>query len=99
MDAAQEWMVKTMRLIDADALEIDMVIEEAETPLMPWYPSHMPMRKTLGVSIEQIDNAPTIDATPVVRCKDCRWQEECVITELWGGGNGYCRSGERKDDE
>ena len=35
----------------------------------------------------------------LVRCKDCRWKEECVITELWGGGNGYCRSGERKDDE
>ena len=62
-----------MRLIDADALKIDMVIEEAETPLMPWYPSHMPMRKTDGVSIEQISNAPTIDAVPVVRCKDCTY--------------------------
>lgn len=60
----EDYEEEEMRLIDADALEIDMVIEEAETPLMPWYPSHMPMRKTLGVSIEQIDNAPTIDAVP-----------------------------------
>lgn len=48
---------------------------------------------------ERLAEVPSEDVTQVVWCKDCKWQEECVITELWGGGNGYCRSGERKDDE
>ena len=25
--------------------------------------------------IEEINNAPTIDAVPVVRCKDCKWYD------------------------
>ena len=56
-----------------------------------------------------VENAPTIDAVPVVRCKDCKcWAE-------WANGTGscnrfaldwigtdaddFCSMGERKDDE
>ena len=46
-----------MRLIDADAL-----IEEALTEGAYGY-----------VDALQIANAPTVDAVPVVRCKDCKW--------------------------
>ena len=48
---------------------------------------------------DMVRNAPIVDALLVVRCKDCIWQEECDITEFMGGGNGYCRSGERRNDE
>ena len=53
----------------------------------------------------QIDNAPTIDAVPVVRCKDCEWRNwetngcdrnPCV--EPWFE-NDFCSYGERKDKE
>ena len=51
--------------------------------------------------------APTIDAIPVVRCKDCRWQdddEHCPICNCCGreelpNGEWYCADGERRDDE
>ena len=57
-----------MRLIDADALD---------------YLTH---RECMGhgdyydmeiVTKVRIDNAPTIDAVEVVRCKDCRHANEC----------------------
>jgi hypothetical protein len=54
-----------------------------------------------------IENAPTVDAVPVIRCKDCKhWvNEECnhigmkgtnigVSAEMW-----FCADGERKEDE
>lgn len=59
------------------------------------------------------DNAPTIDAVEVVRCKDCKYFElnhwdEIIITaheicNKWAGGcktnkDGYCFLGERKTD-
>ena len=36
------------------------------------------------VSDIMIDDAPTIDAVPVVRCKDCKWK---VVTKL---KENYC---------
>ena len=42
---------------------------------------------------------PTVDAVPVVRCKECKYleEDECPWTGVidW---NGYCSRGERKDD-
>lgn len=36
----------------------------------------------------------------LVRCKDCIYQTECGFTEWLGrNGNGFCSSGERKEDE
>lgn len=58
-----------------------------------------------------IDNAPTIDAEPVVRCKDCVYFKKC-ITDFMGdtvelnacsynnhGTNedDYCSNGERRE--
>lgn len=60
--------------------------------------------------LHAIDNAPTIDAEPVVRCKDCASFRYSGM----GGDNGitycasmgiemqptdFCSYGERKDDE
>lgn len=58
------------------------------------------------VDAEDIDNAPTVDAVPVVRCKDCKhsWEDiggltcshgvcvDCVVL-----GDFYCANGERND--
>ena len=46
-----------------------------------------------------IDDAPTIDAVEVVRCKDCRhWRTSyCVIHDDSWEETDYCSDGERKD--
>lgn len=45
--------------------------------------------------------AETVDAVPVVRCKDCRWYEtsrttphECTLHGEWVDPDYYCASGE-----
>jgi len=89
-----------MRLIDADALE--MAPDENNVMNGVGF-----MGRNCGKTIEMvqaalrnmIDNAPTIDAVPVVRCKDCKhyaidWQTcrsfcvrngKVVGDEVWGG--------------
>lgn len=91
------------RLIDADALEakleeqrklyIDMDMKGAE---------HLLVHDVL----HHVWEAPTIDAVPVVRCKDCRWwtkqeksiQGRCALNGTYPTGGWYCANG-RKDDE
>ena len=62
------------------------------------------------VDIGLIETAPTVDAVPVVRCKDCVYKKcvndsngegleycglmFCIITD-----NFYCGHGERKEDQ
>lgn len=85
-----------MRLIDADALK-----KAIDLPFLD--------EIKLG-SI--INNAPTIDAEPVVRCKDCKYFElnhEDIEDKLcngiewcnnWCGGTtagGYCCEAERRE--
>ena len=55
-----------------------------------------------------IDNAPTVDAVVVTRCKDCRYRGLIccpVMHETIGNGlvdyavdNGYCWCGKQKED-
>ena len=60
-----------------------------------------------------INTAPTIDAVPVVRCKDCKWfrtypngLNDCIKMnerastewELCNEPEDYCSYGERKDE-
>ena len=55
-----------------------------------------------------VDAMPTIDAVPVVRCKDCEYceNEECAnpyiwmsdCAHLWTQPDDFCSYGERKDD-
>ena len=56
---------------------------------------------------EWLNNAPTIDAVPVVRCKYCKQGEiddpdfpdqyYCRAGCGWNNGNFYCAYGERKE--
>lgn len=90
-----------MRIIDADAL-----IKKAEMrgrclrPLVTAY--------SMCVDVHDIEDAPTIDAVPVVRCKDCKYWENGKGYEPycnhWGNmmsetePDYFCSYGERKDD-
>jgi len=54
---------------------------------------------------QMVDDAPTVDAVQVVRCKECRWYDNvdwCVKLRLCGvkavEETWYCADGERKSD-
>ena len=71
-----------MRLGDLDALK--------ETKYV--YHDNGEVGERLYISFDEIDNAPTIDAVPVVRCKDCKWWEG----KRWDSSSdpqyGYCHA-------
>lgn len=53
-----------------------------------------------------LDDAPTVDAVPVVRCRNCRfsqrineWVYECYVWNDDRRFNQYCDMGERKDGD
>jgi hypothetical protein len=69
------------RLIDADALTL-----RSEMVLIRYGKGCLQER--LAVRYEDIENAPTIDAVQVIRCKDC---EDCTETKLYDGQRwNYC---------
>lgn len=95
-----------MRLIDADALYNSFGASgncgscQLDAYKCQYYNEH-----TLMEFCERIDDAPTVDAVEVVRCKDCKWHEDeepsmvwCpYVVGSWVGEEGYCSFGERKD--
>ena len=86
-----------MRLIDADALEVIFDREDWGTPDERYMPE-----SSIG---RWIDDAPTIDAVPVVRCGECKYLMVSGICNMFADGNikpsvsDFCSYGERKDDE
>ena len=90
-----------MRLIDADAL-----IEQTELIC-----TRHEVRWTDNRVMAWIDNAPTVDAVPVVRCKDC--VNGTLCSNLQGAGyvdcvlddcsvrrpHDFCSYGERRSGE
>lgn len=91
-----------MRLIDADALYAALM--EMSTII-----ARGTGRDCLALSCKAaaaiVQNAPTIDAVQVVRCKDCTEYEPdedgdpggcCTNTAFWMPEDGYCSDGERK---
>lgn len=76
-----------MRLIDADAL-----INVLKDP--PVHASLCGM--TMADVLSLVDEAPTIDAVPVVRCKDCEyWKVETEQCDLFDADD-YCSMAKRK---
>ena len=82
------------RLIDANALisYIDECSQESR------------FRVYYGYAKSFIDDAPTVDAVPVVRCRDCKYHEDthvtgfehCCLYDLTMRYNDFCSFGERK---
>ncbi len=92
---------RVMRLIDADAMR-------------EYLKAYGQQHKTAVEWANKVADAqPTIDAAPVIRCKDCKWfpmqaqkKADAAIAMLFCGmppragdadGNGYCSMAERKD--
>lgn len=77
-----------MRLIDADALKLDiMCVYGSNQQYINW-----------------LNHAPTVEAVPVIRCKDCKWYYRGGATCMyWDGennmhGDDYCSRAERKEE-
>ena len=82
-----------MRLIDAGQIVYSWFVEEDGTI-------------SDGITLQSIINRlPTIDAVPVIRCKDCKYrQEDIIFHKLYCDGrevvaDGFCWKGERRSDE
>ena len=83
-----------MRLIDADALENQFGVSDADL-----------------LALDEIRHAPTVDAVPVVRCKDCvHWDDDpdtygtdygpkgkCMKSFETMCADDFCSCGERRD--
>ena len=78
-----------MRLINADALHelidggYDLNFDEVP--------------ETKRELLKMVDNQETIDAVPVVRCKDCKYRagRACDYSAVWVRADGFCNWGER----
>ena len=102
-----------MRLIDADSLmeELSKWLKEVD----PAHPSEnyalLPMEEDIIVStLMTIEEQPTIEAVPVIRCKDCRYMRiertegslsptywcYCEQTNCDTDSWGYCHRAERR---
>jgi len=98
------------RLIDADALKAAMIetLEQIKAnPKMDGQEMHI----IAGIAMlgEMIDGIPTIDAVPVVRCRECKYAYKSSVLPLviCGHGKGlvdprpdsFCSYGERKEEQ
>ena len=89
------------RLIDADALHRKVKIETN-----PYGKPTIDYDSGVKV-LEWIDKAPTVDAVPVVRCKDCKWLYDemgdyCCRSHrglVRICENSFCSHGERKEGD
>lgn len=48
--------------------------------------------------LEELDSAPTIDAVPVVRCKDCKYFKTRLCENEDNYDDWFCADGERRDE-
>ena len=89
-----------MRLIDADAYEKSLHVFYGDDGLQEINPDEVFIK---------LHEAQTVDAVPVVRCKDCKFS-----THSWNGwdcinpndrtrggedGDWFCADGERREDD
>ena len=98
-----------MRLIDADRLNKPIYAEEDNiTGSGMSYDEICGYNDGIDIAWNKIDQAPTIDAVPVVRCKECKfgdWDSKpddamvCMKTKdgFWRSGNDFCSFGEQKE--
>ena len=86
-----------MRLIDADTLNYVRVRIYHDDGTIGGYNAVVPS--------SEIKNSPTVEAIPVIRCKDCKKfvveEEQAYCLDMFGqcDENGFCSWAERKDNE
>ena len=84
-------MTNEKRLIDANAL---LKIYGSWIPQL-MLPEDAGDKRGVETCIAVLQDAPTVDAVEVVRCKDCIAHNLCKF-EQFQGLNGFCSYGERK---
>ena len=97
-----------MRLIDAEPLykkylELEKQARECQMDYLDHCKADSPnVIKWSAILIERIAykfdllNAPTVNAVPVVRCKDCAYYENCLDTYMIPAD--CCPQGKRKEE-
>ena len=113
-----------MRLIDADELKKRILVERGKIPLTcpgasyefyisKPYQHGNSMRGGIRKALRCMEQCKTVDAVPVVRCKDCihRHETEGVCLKIYSDGavspyawqdrnpDDFCSYGERKENE
>lgn len=76
-----------MRLIDADRLS-DSIYDNVSTP----YEEAVAAKEDC---LREIENAPTVDAVPVVYCKDCKYadtERKNAIEKRYADSILFCRN-------
>lgn len=94
------------RLIDADAYKHILNGWPSET-YSGRYGSEDGEGAAIFCCICQLDDAPTVDAVPVVRCRDCKYSYEDISGRCCSHGpckdwvvldDSFCGQGERRTD-
>ena len=93
-----------MRLIDANEAVKNIVAERDKIPYelvseKPFKHGNS-MRGGIRKALRCIEQAPTVDAVPVVRCEKCVLHGNCVLSDAFvfaGIENPFCCVGERKE--
>lgn len=98
-----------MRLIDADALLAKLHQYDDNCDFKCEFEYGLQQR--LDTCIDAVEDAPTVDAVEVVRCRDCKYWDtipgstfapmhhQCKETRLMTTGTWYCALGKRKDGD
>lgn len=88
-----------MDLIDRQRLKDDIAVlfERNEKLIDEWLANCVD---------DVIDEQPTVDAVPMVRCKDCQyWERDVIFQDGWcrgkrqGDPKWFCADGERRTDD
>lgn len=90
-----------MRLIDSDALIEYIDVGHLRNPLELCFSER--------AVVDMLERRPTVDAVPVVRCKDCKqWRRNigftdnpnghCFYHDIDTNGFDFCSYGERRHD-
>lgn len=96
-----------MRLIDADALMIRIAHHTVHDSLKRiTFEAANAYEQVKGDMFNLVQKAPTIDAEPVVRCKDCKERcpesatsvEHCTLSGIQTEDDDFCSYGERKGE-
>ena len=95
-----------MRLIDANKVVKAILAERDNIPyeLVSEKPYHAgnQMRGGIRKALRCVEQSPTVDAVPVVRCRECVLHGNCVTEDdfvLAGIENPFCCAGKRKEDK